>query len=66
MVTSDRTAHPQFAAIGNSRPPSWDRRAGRHGDAAFATLRRQAYAAVATLGLLAGSQYYNESGRSCR
>jgi endo-1,4-beta-D-glucanase Y len=54
--------HPQFASVGNQSAAF----VGPAGVGAMATpanaaLRDQAYTAVAGLGLLAGSQYYNES-----
>jgi endo-1,4-beta-D-glucanase Y len=58
----DGTPHPQFAAVGNQSAAF----VGPAGAAAMAqpmygTLRDEAYDAVATLTLFAGSQYYNES-----
>jgi endoglucanase len=56
------TPHPQFAAIGNqSAAFVGPAGVGAMATPAYTTLRDQAYVAVATLGLLAGSQYYNES-----
>ena len=56
------TPHPQFASVGNqSAAFVGPAGVGAIATPAFTTLRDQAYAAVATLGLLAGSQYYNES-----
>ena len=56
------TPHPQFASVGNqSAAFVGPAGVGAMATPAYATLRDQAYTAVATLGLLAGSQYYNES-----
>jgi endo-1,4-beta-D-glucanase Y len=58
----DGTPHPQFASAGNQSAAFVGTAAvGAMATPAFAMLRDEAYAEVATLNLLAGSQYYNES-----
>ena len=58
----DGTEHPGSASVGNqSAAFVGPAGVGAMASADFATLRDEAYADVATLSLLAGSTYYNES-----
>jgi endo-1,4-beta-D-glucanase Y len=58
----DGTPHPQFASIGNqSAAFVGPAGVGAMAQPMYGTLRDEAYDAVATLTLFAGSQYYNES-----
>ncbi len=58
----DGTPHPQFASVGNQSAAFVGTAAvGAMATPAFAQLRDEAYAEVATLTLFAGSTYYNES-----
>jgi endo-1,4-beta-D-glucanase Y len=58
----DGTPHPQFASVGNQAAAFVGTAgAGAMAVPAFAAFRDDAYADVATLNLVAGSQYYNES-----
>jgi endo-1,4-beta-D-glucanase Y len=56
------TPRPQFASVGNQSAAFVGTAAvGAMASPMYATFRDEGYAAVATLNLLAGSQYYNES-----